>query len=135
MARLATVTPEGAPHVVPIVFVRVPRDGGPIWSPIDAKRKRPDRAELARVRNVRANPRVSLLLDHYDDDWQRLWWLRVDGRAEPVEGTASGGPDFEAAAAALRAKYPQYAETPLFRDAPHMLRIEVERVRSWSASA
>ncbi len=130
MARLGTRAPSGRPHLVPVVFAR---HAGVLWSPVDAKPKRPDVSELARVRHVRAHPEVTLLLDHYDEDWRRLWWLRVDGHASVVEG-ASG--DADAAAAALRAKYPQYARTPVFRDpdAPLLLRIEAERVRSWAAS-
>lgn len=115
---------------MPVVFAR---HAGALWSPVDAKPKRPDVPDLARVRHVRANPEVSLLLDHYDEDWRRLWWLRVDGRASVVEGASA---DTAAAAAALRAKYPQYARTPLFRDddAPLLLRIEGQQLRSWAAS-
>lgn len=130
MARLGTRAPSGRPHLVPVVFAR---HANALWSPVDAKPKRPDAPELARVRHVRAHPEVSVLLDHYDPDWQRLWWLRIDGRARLVAGA---GDEAQAAAAALRAKYPQYARTPLFRGgrAPQLLRIEVERVRSWAAS-
>jgi PPOX class probable F420-dependent enzyme len=121
VARLATVAPDGRPHLVPIVFVR---HAGALWSPVDGKPK--TGGPLARLVNVAAEPRVALLLDHYDADWRRLWWIRVDGRA------ALGGGD-AAVEAALRAKYPQYRETPLYAGAPALLRIVAERVRSWSA--
>lgn len=123
VARLATSRPDGAPHLVPIVFARA---GGALWSPVDGKPKR--HAALARLANVRAEPRVALLLDDYADDWSRLWWLRVDGEAHVVDGAEP------AAEAALRAKYPQYASTPLFAAEPCWLRIAPRRLASWCAS-
>jgi PPOX class probable F420-dependent enzyme len=129
VARLATLRGDRRSHLVPVVFAR---SGGALWSPIDAKPKRA--GELVRVRNVRARPQVALLLDHYDADWRRLWWLRVDGRAAVVEGRdPAADPELGAATAALRAKYPQYAEWPLWRAEPVLLRIALERVRSWCA--
>jgi PPOX class probable F420-dependent enzyme len=131
VARLATVRPHGRPHLVPVVFVRCL---GALWTPVDAKPK--TGALLVRERNVRAEPRVGLLLDHYDPDWSRLWWVRVDGRATLARGPAAE-PPLSAVAAALRAKYPEYARTAPFREGPEAgaraLRIEVERVRSWCA--
>jgi len=124
VARLATRRPDGAPHLVPIVFARV---GGALYSPVDGKPKRS--AALARLAHVRHEPRVALLLDAYEDDWSRLWWLRLDGTAQVIEGPEP------AAASALRAKYPQYALTPLFAGAPCWLRIAPERTTSWCASA
>jgi PPOX class probable F420-dependent enzyme len=123
VARLATVAPDGRPHLVPIVFAR---HAGRLWSPVDGKRKQGGR--LARLANVAAEPRVAVLLDHYDADWRRLWWIRVDGRAELGGGDA-------AVEAALRAKYPQYRETPLYAGEPALLRIEPERVTSWAATS
>jgi PPOX class probable F420-dependent enzyme len=131
VARLATLSADGRPHLVPIVFAR--RDGA-LWSPVDGKPK--GGGELARVRNLRERPRVSVLLDHYDADWRRLWWLRVDGRARAVEGAPDAGDaELAAVAAALRAKYPQYAEWPLFRGRPLLLRIAIDALRSWCAGA
>jgi PPOX class probable F420-dependent enzyme len=127
VARLATLGPGGAPQQVPIVFAR---HAGVLWSPIDAKPKAA--GELGRVRNVRREPRVSLLLDHYDPDWTRLWWIRLDARAEVVE--AGADPALDPVVRALRAKYPQYADTPLFRDPPLLLRFEILSVQSWVAS-
>jgi PPOX class probable F420-dependent enzyme len=132
VARLATVGPDHAPHVVPVVFARA---GGQLWSPIDGKPK--TGRTLARVTHLRDTPRASLLLDRYEDDWTQLWWIRVDGAAAvvspsgPVESDRDAGP----AVAALRAKYPQYASTPLFRGEPTLIRVRITAVRSWCASA
>ncbi len=124
VARLATIGADGRPHLVPIVFAR---SSGALWSPIDGKPKRG--GELARLRNIERDPRVSLLLVHYHDDWNQLWWIRIDGRASLL----GGGADAEAEAA-LRRKYPQYAMTPLFRDEPLLLRIDPESITSWSSN-
>lgn len=128
VARLATLGPDAQPTLVPVVFAP---SGGRLWIPVDGKAKRG--GELARVANVRREPRVALLLDHYAPDWSVLWWLRVDARAEVVEGAdAAGVPE---AVAALRAKYPQYATTPLFREGtPTLLALSALRMRSWTAS-
>jgi len=128
VARLATIGVGGRPHLVPIVFAA---SDGELWSPIDGKPKR--EGELARVRNLRRDPRVTLLVDHYDEDWRRLFWLRVDGRAALRRIGAEFGSGEQRAVAALRAKYPQYRETPLFRGEPALLRIEIEGLRSWCA--
>jgi PPOX class probable F420-dependent enzyme len=123
VARLATVAASGRPQLVPIVFARA---GGALWSPIDGKLK--TGGGLARVRNIERDPRVALLLDHYADDWQQLWWLRVDGRASLCGGDAG-------AEAALRAKYPQYRDVPLFAGEPRLLRIDPERILTWASSS
>ncbi len=127
VARLATLAPDGRAELVPIVFAE---SGGALWSPIDGKPKRG--GELARVRNLRADPRVCVLIDRYDANWERLWWLRLDGRAELVAAREA-----EAAVAALRAKYPRYASgaTALFAGEPTLIRIAVERSIGWRASA
>jgi PPOX class probable F420-dependent enzyme len=122
VAHLATLAPDGRPHVVPVVFARA---GGRIWSPVDTKPKRG--GELARVRHLRREPRAALLLDHYDADWKRLWWLRLDGRAEVVERAE---PE---AVAALRSKYPQYAAVGVLREPPVLLALDVRSRRSWCA--
>ena len=127
VARLATVAADGRPRVVPIVFAH---SGGALWSPVDGKPK--SGRELARVADVRRDSRVGLLLDHYDDRWERLWWLRVDGDARVV--APARGPEVDAAVAALRAKYPQYGTTPVLRAPPTILRIHPTKSRSWTAS-
>lgn len=121
VARLATLAPDGRAHLVPIVFARA---GGALWSPIDGKPK--STAAVARLRNLARDPRATLLLDHYDPDWTRLWWLRLDATAAIVAGHAE-------AERALRTKYPQYRETPLFRGDPTLIRLTPVEVRSWAA--
>lgn len=127
VARLATLAEDGRADLVPIVFAE---SGGALWSPIDGKAKRG--AELERVRNLRRDSRVTLLLDHYDADWTKLWWLRVEGEAELVSGDSAEG---RAAAEALRAKYPAYRSgvTPLFSGPPTLLRIRIARAFGWRA--
>jgi PPOX class probable F420-dependent enzyme len=127
VARLALIGRGGGPRQLPIVFARAE---GALWSPIDGKPKRG--GEPARLRWVAAEPRVSLLLDAYDDDWTRLWWIEVQGRAAVVRGRSEDDPAIAAAAAALRRKYPQYAATPLFAGAPTLIRIDIDRLRTWS---
>jgi PPOX class probable F420-dependent enzyme len=126
VARLGTLGPAG-PHQVPVVFARA---SGALWSPVDGKPKAA--GELARVRHVRADPRVSLLLDHYCEDWRCLWWVALSGQARVVRpADASLDREVAAALAALRAKYPQYASVPVLREPPTLLRVEPARVRSW----
>jgi PPOX class probable F420-dependent enzyme len=132
VARLATLRADGAAAIVPVVFVR---SAGRIWLPVDDKPKRAAAArELARVENIRRDPRVALLLDQYEADWSALWWLRVEGNAQVV---GPGAPGFEAAAEALRKKYPQYRRTGLFRTgaAPTLLALQPKRITSWAASS
>ncbi|MGN6379372.1 MAG: TIGR03668 family PPOX class F420-dependent oxidoreductase [Gaiellales bacterium] len=103
VARLATVRPDGSPHIVPVCFAF---SGETIYTAVDHKPKAT--AALARLRHIAAEPRVALLADRYEGDWSRLWWVRVDGDA-----SLAGSPqEREAALAALAAAYPQYAERP-----------------------
>jgi len=128
VGRLATVRPDGAPHLVPIVFVWC---DGCIWMPIDGKPKRSD--PLQRLRNVARRPSVSLLLDHYDADWRALWWIRIDGTAEVVSGDPVAMPAAARIAQRLRAKYPQYQSVDLFSGPPTLLRMLPARHTAWSA--
>src|SRR6187397_2768867 len=89
VARLATIGPDSRPHLVPIVFVVV---DDVVWSAVDSKPK--STRALRRLDNIRSHPRVSVLVDHYDDDWTSLWWVRIDGDAQVV-----GHESAEAAAA------------------------------------
>ncbi len=129
VARLATLSADGRPRVVPIVFAW---HEGALWSPVDAKPKRG--GTLARVVSLRRDPRASVLLDHYAADWTRLWWIRLDARGTVLERQApESDPVFRAAADALLAKYPQYRATPLFRDVPTLIRLALERRTTWCA--
>lgn len=121
VARLATVRPDGGPHVVPVCFVVL---GDVAWSAVDAKPKRS--SALARLDNVRATGHAILLVDHWDEDWSRLWWVRAGGPARVVE---RGGHEEAEVVAALRAKYPQYATHAL--DGP-FLAVELREWRTWS---
>ncbi len=129
VAELATITEDGRPHLVPIVFVRT---GETLWSPIDGKPK--SGRELARVRHLRRDPRATLLLHHYDADWSRLWWLRLECVGEVV--TVAAPPRGEEARAidALRAKYAEYARVPILAPGNTALRFAIGSLRSWRAS-
>ena len=120
VARLATVRAGGAPHLVPVVFAV---QDSTVLLVVDEKPKRTK--ELQRLANVRAEPRVSLLADHYEDAWGSLWWVRADGRARVVED----GPERDRAVALLQAKYPQYAASPPTGPAVVM---DIESWRWWS---
>ena len=88
VARLATVTAGNDPHLVPICFAV---QGDTIYSAVDAKPK--TTRDLKRLRNIEANPRVTLLVDHYEDDWEQVWWVRVDGTAHVVDDHDDGSCD------------------------------------------
>jgi PPOX class probable F420-dependent enzyme len=124
VARLATVDDAGYPHVVPVCYAT---DGRAYYSPIDAKPKRTPAAGLKRLRNIRANPRVALLIDHYEEDWARLRFLMVQGRAELLDG----GAEWQTARTLLEAKYPQYGAMPLPSDGP-VIKIVPDHVVGWS---
>jgi PPOX class probable F420-dependent enzyme len=128
VARLAITRAGRAPLLLPVVFVSA---AGALWSPIDGKPK--SGAALARLAALRAAPRVSLLLDHYDAAWRRLWWLRVEGDASLESARPESLPALPGVEAALRRKYPQYAGTPLFAGDPTLLRIVPLRTASWCA--
>ena len=121
--RLATVDPTGQPHAVPICYALL---DGRIYTPIDEKPKRGDPRELRRIRNILANPKVCLVVDHYeDDDWSRLGWLQVRGVASLVEDEAERAH----ALAALRARYRQYQAMAL--ESLPLLRITPTRLVGW----
>lgn len=118
-ARLATVRPSGKPHLVPVVFAVC---GDVVYTAVDAKPKTTQK--LRRLANIEHNPHVSLLVDHYDDDWTQLWWVRVDG----VAVVHHGGEVMAAGYAALHAKYAQYQKVPL--NGP-LIAVDVQRWASW----
>ncbi len=119
VARLATADAAGRPHLVPIAFAVA---GETIYSVVDAKPKRT--RELRRLANVRGNPAVSLLVDHWDeDDWARLWWVRADGEGRVLD---PGEPEAARAVALLRARYPRQ------RADGAVLAVDVARWSSWA---
>lgn len=103
VARLATVRPDGRPHLVPITFAI---DGDVIVTAVDQKPK--STAQLQRLRNIESRPAVSVLIDHYGDDWSQLWWVRADGSARIANEDAVR----DDALTRLSAKYRQYREDP-----------------------
>jgi PPOX class probable F420-dependent enzyme len=117
--RLATADENGKPHIVPLVFAL---DGDTIYSAVDPKPKRIQ--DLKRLRNVTANPQVSLLADSYvDDDWDVLWWARADGIGTVHESLPR-------AAELLSDRYVQYAFVP--PEGP-VLEITVQHWSGWAA--
>ena len=128
VARLATADAAGQPHVVPIVFAVL---DGRLYSPLDAKPKRVAATRLRRVRNLLANPRVAVVVDHYTEDWARLGYVLWTGRAHVLEA----GDEAAHARAALRDKYAQYRAGPLrLNDAP-LIVLEPERITVWGSLA
>lgn len=123
VAVLGSIGPAGAPHLVPIVYAL---DGERIHTAIDSKPKRG--GELARIANLREDPRCALLVHGYDVDWQRLWWARADGRAS----IANAGPDWERTVTLLRDRYPQYAGGAEIIG-PAIV-VEIEHWSGWSAA-
>jgi len=122
VARLATADGSGTPHVVPIVFAL---DGDAIHTCVDDKPKTTRR--LRRLTDIAENPRVSVLVDHYSDDWSQLWWIRIDGIATVHDAdTEAGATGLDA----LARKYPQYREQ---RPPGPVITIDRLRWRSWSA--
>jgi PPOX class probable F420-dependent enzyme len=122
VGRLATIDPDGRPHLVPICFALA---GDVLYSAVDEKPKRSRR--LQRLANVRAHPQVAVLVDHYEEDWTRLWWVRLRGAGRVVEH----GPELEAALELLAQKYSQYRERP---PPGPVLAIQIDEWRGWSAT-
>ncbi len=123
VARLASVRPDGAPHLVPIVFALA---GDVLYSAVDHKPKRSRR--LQRLANLRHEPRCSLLVDHYDADWSRLWWVRADGEAAVVDEPA---PD-HAGMVLLADRHPAYRERP---PSGPLLVVTVTRWTGWAVAS
>lgn len=121
-ARLATVDPDGRPHLVPVCFVLL---GDVVYHAVDEKPKRHRR--LRRLENIQATGRACLLIDEYDEDWSKLWWVRLDGHGRLVDDPAEEA----AARAALAAKYPQYVERP---PGGPVVAVAVTRWSAWSAA-
>jgi len=125
LGRLASTDGAGRPHVVPVCFAFV---GDDIVTPIDEKPQRASPTELRRVRDIRANARVALVVDHYAENWGELGWVQVRGTAALVESRGDG---HSAAVNALRSKYDQY-ESHRLEERP-VIRIAPGTVRSWGS--
>jgi len=119
VGHLATTRPDGRPHVVPCCFVLV---GTTVYSAVDAKPK--STLALQRLRNLAATPVACLVVDHYDEDWRQLWWIRLDGGARVLEA----GAEREAALEALAGKYPQYVDA---RPPGAVVAVDVTEWRAW----
>ncbi|CAN5147198.1 TIGR03668 family PPOX class F420-dependent oxidoreductase [soil metagenome] len=123
VARLATLRADGSPRLVPVTFAVV---DGLICSAVDAVKPKSS-PRLARLADVRRDPRVTLLIDRYDEDWTELWWVRIDGTAEVHQD----GSLREEALAALAAKYRGYRTHPPDGE---LLVLTPRRVAGWTAS-
>jgi PPOX class probable F420-dependent enzyme len=120
VGRIATVTPDDRPHVVPFVFAL---HDDTLYSSVDAKPKKgPD---LKRIRNIRANPAVQVVVDHYEEPWQPIWWVRLTGSAEILEE----GPERKGALRLLAQKYPEYRDSP---PQGAVIAVRIERWLGWS---
>jgi len=122
VGRLATVSADGSPHVVPIAFAH---EDVNLFFAVDDKPKRT--RDLQRLRNIARNPRVSVLVDHYEDDWTRLWWVRVDGVAHVLVHDTEA----ERAIDLLARKYAQYRTA---RPPGPVIEITILRMTGWAAA-
>jgi PPOX class probable F420-dependent enzyme len=119
VGRLATVSAAGAPHIVPCCFAV---SGDIVYSAVDQKPK--STRQLRRLTNLRGNPNAALLVDHYDDDWSSLWWVRADGTGRVLDA----GPDVTHAIALHVNKYDQYRQAP--PDGP-VIALDIVAWRGW----
>ncbi len=122
VAVLATVAATGRPHVVPVTFALA---GDLVYTAVDAKPK--TTRDLRRLDNIRADPRVSVLADYYDEDWAELWWVRADGEATIVDDRA----EMTEPVRLLARRYPQYRRDP---PAGPIIAVRVTRWTGWSAT-
>lgn len=122
VGRLASIGVDGRPHVVPVCFAL---DGARVVSAVDGKPKRT--LQLRRLENVRRDPRVQLLVDHYDEDWSLLWWVRISGDASVIERGALRDDAIDL----LAHKYRQYRHQ---RPSGPALVIDVTAISSWDAA-
>ena len=137
-ATLATTAPDGRPRLVPVCFVLAPETdarGRPlVYTPLDEKPKRDaDPRTLARVRDLLVLPQATLLVDRWDEDWERLGWIRLYGAGELMEPEPREVEEHGRAVSALRAKYRQYADQAL--DGRPIIRIALDRVVAWGDTA
>ena len=124
VARLATADANGVPHVVPVCYALL---GGSLYVTIDEKPKRPDVRAMKRLRNIGANPHVAVVVDRYDDDWSRLAWVMLRGRADVLDH----GDEHDRAQAGLRERYPQYRAMRI--EPLPVIALRIARVTAWGA--
>jgi PPOX class probable F420-dependent enzyme len=129
VARLATADAAGRPAVVPICYVF---NGESFYSAIDKKPKRVDLMQLQRVRNIRVNSHVALVIDDYSEKWSELIYVVIRGVAEIIDPDESISTEHESAVAALRLKYEQYRSMVIDRNP--IIKIVPKQVRLWSAT-
>lgn len=121
VGRLATLGPDGRPHLVPLCFAL---EGDVLYSAVDEKPKRSQR--LQRLENIASRPAVAVIVDHYEEDWTRLWWVRMDGSARVL----ASGAERDRALALLGSKYEQYRAQP---PTGPVIAVDVERWRGWAS--
>lgn len=127
VARLATINPDGAPHLIPITFAGC---GDPVHALVFAFDHKPKSGKpLRRIENIAARPAVCLLVDEWSDDWDRLWWVRADGAGEVLEDSDARR---EVGLDALASKYRQYREV---RPAGPVVWIEIHEWSGWAAQS
>ena len=124
VARLATADANGVPHVVPICYALI---GDDLYVTIDEKPKHPDVRAMKRLRNIEANPAAAVVVDRYDEDWSRLAWVMLRGRADVLDH----GDEHDRAQAGLRERYPQY-RTMRIESLP-VIALRIARVTAWGA--
>ena len=122
VGRLATADRDAVPHIIPVCFAL---SGDALYITVDEKPKRQPDTKLKRLRNIAENPAVAVLFDHYDEDWTRLGWVLLHGRAEIL----ADGVEHDAAQAMLRARYPQLAQMRIAHSVVIVVRIT--RSVSW----
>lgn len=122
VARLATVDSDGRPHLVPLCYALGDRT---LYSEVDEKPKTTKR--LRRLENIRRDPRVTVLVDHYEEDWPKVWWVRLRGPARVVEDED----ELARARQLLIEKYPQYQQDP---PTGNVIAVEIEEWLGWSYS-
>ena len=120
--RLATVDERGVPHLIPVTFAI---DRGTLYTAVDHKPK--TSRGLKRLANIRANPHVTLLADHYEDDWSALWWVRLDGHARVIDSPQ----EMAAPIGLLAERYDQYRERP--PEGP-VIAVTIDGWTGWSAT-
>ncbi len=124
VARLATADANGAPHVVPVCYALI---GDNLYVTIDEKPKRPDVRAMKRLRNIEANPHVAVVVDRYDEDWSRLAWVMLRGRADVLDD----GDEHDRAQAGLRERYPQYRAMRI--EPLPVIAVRIARATAWGA--